>query len=307
MTVILGGIYTVFQTTTRNLRAVEEEGELTQTARVVLSQLRRELGSVYPMRIPVSEEDRAKLGDSVPEEGLVSFAGEDAEGPDGQPRDNLRFTAVVASDKPGARQGFDLAELMYQIDDDTDTPESGLVRRSNHHPGLSVSEDEPPELLPLTPLATALNVRYFVGDQTDETGALPAGTDDGWVDGWSDPDRLPSAIEITLGLTPDRPDAVERRFRAILCVPIRTPRPDPQKLNESTQTGGEAGPAEPGAGATPGPGAVPGAGGVPDAAAGNGFSLMQPGVAGGGLGGPGGFGGAGGAGGVGGGGNRATH
>lgn len=228
MSIVLAGAYGVFQTTSHSIEVVEAEGELTQTARIVLGDLRRELGSIYPLRVPVDENELDALGDQVSEAGALTFAGEDAEDDEGRPLDNLRFTAVV----PGAREGqagFDIAEIVYQIDIDELTPEVGLVRLRNDHPGLALDAGQGPRTEPLTPLATSFNVRYWAGDQLAEGEALSA--EDAWVDEWSDPNMLPAAIEISLGLTPDHEDATERVFSTVVRIPIREPKLDVRSLN----------------------------------------------------------------------------
>lgn len=219
---------------------------MTQTARAVLGDLRRELGSVYPMKVPLSEDDQKALGLDATVTSVVSFAGENAETADGAPNDNLRFTAVDATVNRGGHPRFDLVEVMYHLDDDPTTPERGLVREVNHQPGLNVDENQPPERTTITPLATAFSVRFWISPEEADADGIQ--TEDGWVDEWSDPNKLPAAVEVGLGLTPSRPNAPERRFRMIVRLPIRAPRPDPRE-----QVGGGGGGAGQGGGAEAGP------------------------------------------------------
>ncbi len=245
--IVLSSIYGVFATTTRNLQTVEAQADLTQTARVVLGDLRRELGSVYPMWVPLDEEQRAELGSEAPEEGVVSFAGEDAELRDGEPGDNVRFTAAVSGADEGGRR-FDLCELMYFIDEDEETEERGLVRQCNYRPGLGVDEDLEQEIetREVTPLATALDLQYWSGDE-EVVSLDPDG--DGWIDGWSDPATLPLAIKVTIGLTPPREGAQQRTYTMIARLPIRVPKPE---LRPAEETGGEPAPEGAAGGMEPG-------------------------------------------------------
>ncbi len=316
LSIVLSSVYGVFVSTTRAIDTVDAQAELQQTARVILGDLRREIGSVYPLYVPLSEEDQAALAEdaAVPPEGLVSFAGEDAADEDGRPLDNLRFTAVVSGANEGGPSRFDIAELVYRIDDDPATPEVGLLRERNDHPGLALDAEAQILTEVLTPLATSLEIRYWPGQSLDPaTGEMTSSVtsedgqtadamdDDGWMLSWSDPQMLPAAIEVTLGLTPTAPDAVERVYRMVTTVPIRVPRPDPrQQAEQGGQGGDEAAAAEPGneenaTGGAEGGGAEPGGGG----AGGGGGGGQRPGGAGGGGQRPGGGGG-----GAGGGGQR---
>ena len=345
LSIVLSSVYGVFISTTRAIDTVSAQAELQQTARVILGDLRREIGSIYPLYVPLSEEDMATLDPdtTVPDQGLISFAGEDAEDPDGRASDNLRFTAVIAGANEGGPTRFDIAELVYRIDDDPDTPERGLVREHNDHPGLAIDAEQQIVTEVLTPLATSLQIRYWPGQTVDpETGEVTSSVseesaavdmmdEDGWMLSWSDPSMLPAAIEVTLGLTPDEPDAPERQYRMVTTVPIRVPRPDPRDANQrggqgaGDQTGDQSGAAAetddaagggfagdggPGGGGGGGGGGGiaaggGGAGGGGGGAGGGGGGGARPGGPGGGGGGGGAFGGGGGAGGAGGGGGGA--
>ncbi|NUP99524.1 MAG: type II secretion system protein [Armatimonadetes bacterium] len=233
LTFILSGVYGVFESASRSIRTAEEQGELTQTARVILSDLRRDLGSVYPMRVTVAEEDLASS--DLPEGGAVTFAGEDNEDEEGRPRDNLRFTTVVAD---ASRSGAaDVAEVIYLIDVDELTPERGLIRRRNDHPGLAVDAEQQIRTEEVSPLATSFNVRYWAGDRL--SASEEESTADGWVELWSDPALLPAAVEVELGLTPDRPNAPEHRYRMVVALPLRSVRPDPRPAAQREETARE--------------------------------------------------------------------
>ncbi len=240
LVIVLAGVYGVFATTSHSLRTVEQESELGQSARVILGDLRNLLGSIYPMRVPVSDEDRQKLGSdtNIPAEGVISFAGEHSEDEQGRPQDNLRFTAVVGGLNEGGNGRFDLAELIYQLDTDDSTPEVGLVRKRGDHPGLVTDPPEEPTVAELTPLATSFGVRYFVGDQLDQSALATATEDQLWTNQWSDPNLAPSAIEVRLGLTPKNRGATERVYRMVMTIPIREPRADPRKNNKKQAANG---------------------------------------------------------------------
>lgn len=251
LTIVLGGVYGVYRETSRNLQLVQDRGILTQTARVVLGDLRRELGSVYPMSVPVDEDTLATMetGTTDPEtasQDALTFAGEDAEGPDEQPADNLRFTAAVGGANRGGPARSDVAELMYYLDLDEATPVKGLVRQANYHPGLTVDETREPQTTELTPLATSFNVRFWVPEE--EIPEDLQVDDEGWCVEWSSTTTLPAAVEIRLGLTPNEPNAVERWFRTVVSLPLRTPRPD---LRQGTDQAEDQTPTQ-GAGAEPG-------------------------------------------------------
>jgi prepilin-type N-terminal cleavage/methylation domain-containing protein len=92
------------------------------------------------------------------------------------------------------------------IDDDNDTPESGLVAELTELPA-----DEP-RVVELIPEVGSLEIRYLLPIE---------GTTGEWVDGWIS-NRLPRAIELLLG--PTRYDTLPPLLRYPLLVPLETER-----------------------------------------------------------------------------------
>lgn len=234
-------MYGLFWSTARNLRAVERETELRQTARVVLGDLRRELESVYPMMVPADDSDPEQ-------QAAVTFAGEDAVGPDDRPADNLRFTCTTSRSDGAA--GYDVIEVMYLIDDDPATPEEGLVRRCNARPGLAAEDsgatDEQLTAGEVAPEVTSFDAHYLATADADATA------EESWVEDWSAA-YLPVLVELTIGLTPPGPDAVERRYTAVVKLPMRYAQPLPGQQRDGQAAESAAEPAEPAPGAQEAP------------------------------------------------------
>ncbi|MCC7491962.1 MAG: prepilin-type N-terminal cleavage/methylation domain-containing protein [Fimbriimonadaceae bacterium] len=220
--ILLTSVYAVFATVGRNVRQVEEEAELTQTARVLLGDLRRELASVYPIHLPLTAEQQEALGEDsgVSEEGVISFSGQDLADESGNAVDQLQFTAIVTP-LTGAAPRADVAQLTYTIESDPETPEEGLVRRQVDQPALLPEGLEPPPAKVLTPLASSFEVRYLPGSEAADAGLDP---NDPWQTEWQDPNLLPAAVEVLLGLTPRRPGSSERVYRMVCSLPLRTVR-----------------------------------------------------------------------------------
>jgi hypothetical protein len=225
---VLGGVYGVFKTTHDSIERVDRRTALTQIGRVLVSDLSRELASIYPLEIDLSEQvgQAGPLGGPGASVGerMVTFVGEDEVASDGRDVDTLRFTAAVNDPRRRAEAGeigpaYDLAEVLYYIDDDETTPERGLVRQSNDLPGLA-SEEVGPEVQEISANVVGMNVRYL-----DDSGDVPE-----WVDRWEDLERLPAALELMLYLTPDpeRRDMATvleqgRIVTALIRLPIRQP------------------------------------------------------------------------------------
>lgn len=198
---VMGGVYGVFKAAHDGIERVDRRTALNQISRVLVSDLSRELANVYPLEIDLSEQAGA-TGLSEAQfaqrgERMITFVGEDEVASDGRDVDTLRFTSAVNDPRRQAKEGdmepsYDLAEVLYYIDDDDTTPERGLVRQSNDRPGLA-TENVLPEVREISENVVAMNVRYL--DDSEESPE--------WVDQWEDTASLPAALELTLFLTPD--------------------------------------------------------------------------------------------------------
>lgn len=242
---VMGGVYGVFKTTHDSIDRVDRRTALTQIGRVLASDLSRELASIYPLEIDLSEQaGPAGLAGmpGAPTERMVTFVGEDEVASDGRDVDTLRFTTAANDPRRRAEAGetvpsYDLAEVLYYIDDDETTLERGLVRQSNDLPGLA-GETVEPEVQEISENVIGMNVRYL-----DDSGESPE-----WIDQWQNTESLPAALELTLYLTPDpeRRDMATvleqgRVVMAIIRLPIRQPIVPVGAATEGQAGGGGAG------------------------------------------------------------------
>ncbi|MBI5833022.1 MAG: hypothetical protein HZB16_12060 [Armatimonadetes bacterium] len=254
----------MFSATTRNLTTLERRSELDQTARIALDQMRRDLASLHPIQITQSAEtDAATTGTSTASTGTtttqqqagVTFVGEDHAGNDSRPQDVVRFTATVSGASTSSRADRlspgrgDLAEVLYKLDLDDATPERGLVRVINWQPGLTGTESQP-EVTELAPMATSFDVRYYTDTEREGADAQ------GWCLDWQDLQQVPVAVAVKLGLTPDRPEAMEEIVSLTVRLPLRAARYRPSAKGDA------GGVQDPAATAGTSPGAPPGAGGT---------------------------------------------
>jgi hypothetical protein len=290
---VMGGVYSVFKVAHDGIDRVDRRTALTQTGRVLLSDLSRELASMYPLEIDLSSESGATalsgagLAGAQTSQTLITFVGEDLVDADGRDVDNLRFTTAATDPRRrysllsqgwegGAGEeglntapSYDLAEVLYYVDDDDTTPERGLVRQSNELPGLA-TEEVVPDVQEISEYVIGMNLRYL-----DDSEEEPE-----WVDQWEDTTQLPAALELTLFLTPD-PEvrdldtAMEhgRVVSTVVRLPIRTPIVPVGAAGEgATGTGGagEPGNGEAGPSGEEGPEGL-GGGGFPGGGEGSGF------------------------------------
>lgn len=113
-----------------------------------------------------------------------------------------------------APAGIDLARVRYEIDDDPNTPEQGLVRREQRFLTSESTDDNALlETLEIAPEIVGLNFRYY------QDAALA----DVWDSRQSD--SLPPAVEVTLALRLERYGEVHERtvktiVRCVLVPPI---------------------------------------------------------------------------------------
>ena len=246
----MGAVVGAFAAVSRNLVVMQRNSDRDQVERIILDQIRRDFAGLHPLRL--SAEDQADpldptaaaapLPSDEPMVG-VTFVGEDAQGPNGEPMDNVRFTATLggasaasANDYQAAGRG-DLAEVMYKLDLDDATPERGLLRVVNWQPGLAADETQA-EVLELAPEATSFDLRYYSDVPRDGADAQ------GWSPDWQDAESAPAALAIRLGLTtPDDPEAEERIVQMTLRLPLRAPaaRPLEQLAPPADPLAGEPG------------------------------------------------------------------
>ncbi len=102
--------------------------------------------------------------------------------------------------------GVGMTVVRLFVDDDSGTPETGLVAE------LSETLLDEPRLVELVPEVGSMEVRYLLPIE---------GTTGEWVDGWIS-NQLPRAIQVTLG--PTRYDTLPPLLRYPLLVPLEVER-----------------------------------------------------------------------------------
>ncbi|MCS7223365.1 MAG: hypothetical protein NZ959_02210 [Armatimonadetes bacterium] len=171
---------------------VDRISQVHQVARVVLQSLSSELSSTFPLTVP--QEGTVSLGDEAGEQTdavLLTFYHEDSQDAEGRwDRDTIRFTTVASDPRTASVRRSEIVEVVYYLDDDPQTEETGLVKRIGSHPGLTTEESpRRSELVQeISRQVVSFNVRMF--DQEQQV----------WLDEWEKTDVLPSSLEITIGV-----------------------------------------------------------------------------------------------------------
>ncbi|MCS7253905.1 MAG: type II secretion system protein GspJ [Armatimonadota bacterium] len=219
-TLLFGGLVFVFRAVGLSEQVCEEQLVLIRAGRVALERISRDLRSCYPMRVQIPEELAGISAMSLTRESstaqisssgilrspsgstgittpntILTFLTEDNYNERLQlDQDSLRLTAAANDPRSHEQPSYDIVEVAYYIDIDPGTSEEGLVRAVGLLPGL-VSEratGEEQKRTVLSPNIWALNFRYFND------------TDSQWLDEWHDFEKLPAAVEVTIGVFPTR-------------------------------------------------------------------------------------------------------
>ncbi|MFA4029790.1 MAG: hypothetical protein GDYSWBUE_001084 [Candidatus Fervidibacterota bacterium] len=225
-TLLFGGLTFAFRVVQLSERACEEQMELSRVGRMALERILKDLRSSYPMQVQLPEEIagaagvrqsttgfqtspsgmlRAPIGSAsqiTMPNSIITFLTEDNYNERLQlDQDSLRLTAAVNDPRSHEQPSYDIVEVAYYIDIDPKTNEEGLVRAVGLLPGL-VSEratGEEQKKTVISPNIWLLNFRYL-----DDTNSQ-------WLDEWQDFERLPAAVEVTVGVFPTR---VIEQFRS---------------------------------------------------------------------------------------------
>lgn len=178
-TIIIGAIYGTYRAATSSASVAEERADLNQTARILLSQINKDLSCAYQQ----------------PGEQSSSLEGEDTEGSStALQHDKLSFLTTADSIMPVKGPSGDQRRVIYMLEMTPDNEPDGFFVSVDPRPGLSVS-DEQPEPFELSTMVVGFNCKYLDGD-TDE-----------WQDGWIQRTTLPKAVRVELLVRPERKDA----------------------------------------------------------------------------------------------------
>lgn len=225
---LFGGLTFAFRAVQLSEKACEDQLELIKVGRMALERISRDLRSCYPMQVQLPEEftsagtamfRQSAAGSQVSQSGgllfpnaptsgatmsssILTFLTEDNYDERLQlDQDSLRLTAAANDPRSHEQPSYDIVEVAYYIDIDPRTDEEGLVRAIGLLPGL-VSEKatgEEQKKFVISPNIWMLNFRYL-----DDANSQ-------WLDEWQDFEKLPAAVEVTIGVFPTR---VIEQFRS---------------------------------------------------------------------------------------------
>lgn len=182
LAIVIGSIYGTYRAATSSASVAEERADLNQTARVLLSQINRELCCAY---------QQSQTGATA----TSSLEGEDTEGSrTALQHDKLTILTTAESTIPTEGPSCDLRRVTYILETDSREEPIAFVAQIDPRPELSVS-DEQPEPVELSTLVVGFNCKYLNGD-TDE-----------WEDQWLQKEKLPAAVRVEIWLKPNREDA----------------------------------------------------------------------------------------------------
>lgn len=224
---LFGGLTFAFRAVQLSEKACEDQMELIKVGQVALERISRDLRSCYPMKVQLPEEltgigaamfrqsgagsqtsRSGTLFPNAPTSGatmpssILTFLTEDNYDERLQlDQDSLRLTAAANDPRSHEQPSYDIVEIAYYIDIDPRTEEEGLVRAIGLLPGL-VNEratGEEQKKFVISPNIWMLNFRYL-----DDANSQ-------WLDEWRDFEKVPAAVEVTIGIFPTR---VIEQFRS---------------------------------------------------------------------------------------------
>ncbi len=183
--IISGAIYGAFSNAQQTVAFAEERSDAYQVARVMLTQINRELRSAYqPADVTVS-----------------TLTGDDTENGNTAEVQTDTLTFLTTAHKPlqaNAPYGG-VCKVSYTVQEDANNQPIGLYVTEDVHPGLEPdTEAEEPVLL--SDLVVGLNCQYLDG-----------GTGE-WVDAWENATTLPAAVRVELVVKPPRTTAKPLTF-----------------------------------------------------------------------------------------------
>jgi len=177
--IVIGAIYGTYRAATASASMAEERADLNQTARILLSQINKDLSSAYQQ----------------PGEQASSLEGQSTEGSRmALQHDGLSFLTTAQSTMPVKGPAGDQRKVTYTLETTPDGDPDGFFVSVDPRPGLSVT-DEKLEPIELSMLVVGFNCKYLDGD-TDE-----------WMDDWTERQTLPKAVRVELLLKAERKDA----------------------------------------------------------------------------------------------------
>ncbi|HEX2949485.1 MAG TPA: prepilin-type N-terminal cleavage/methylation domain-containing protein [Armatimonadota bacterium] len=174
--IFVTAVYGVFRAANQAMAHAEDQEDVYQTGRVLLSQITAELTSAYQ---PASSQVSALVGEDS-----------SSDNSDAMQADQLSFL-TTAHPVPNGETGGDVCRVTYLMGGDQDNEKPGLYVEEDLHPGLEMTDEQPARRL-LSPLVIGFNCKY-----------LPV--DEDWATEWVDQTTLPVAVRIELTLKPKRP------------------------------------------------------------------------------------------------------
>jgi len=239
--ILLGGFAMIFRAVQLSERTCDEQLKLIRVAQAVLERISTDLRCCYPMRVQVPQEllggrggttvartfsllpqSATSAGISEMPSSVITFLTEDNYNEQMQlEQDSLRFTTAVNDPRSHSEPSYDVVEVAYYIDVDPKTPEEGLVRAIGLLPGLLSEQatDKEQRKVVLSKNIYSLNLRYF-----DDSNSQ-------WLDEWYDFEKLPSMVEVTIGVLTDtdvenvkanKPPSNMRSYVAVVPIVVRS-------------------------------------------------------------------------------------
>lgn len=188
LAVIMTIVFSTFNSSMKAFTAIENQGSAYAGARIVLSRISEEIGSIY-----WSEDPKSNTG----------LIGGDEEEYD-LPFDSLHFTSLSHIRWAKDSNESELCEIGYYLVKDEGTGESFLFRREDWNVDGTIEEGG--TTLELAEGVDGLNFRYYDGEE--------------WVDDWDTRTKggLPKAIEVVLLMS----DPILERiaFASTFLIPI---------------------------------------------------------------------------------------
>ncbi|MFA4015277.1 MAG: hypothetical protein RUDDFDWM_000357 [Candidatus Fervidibacterota bacterium] len=240
-TLLFGGLAMVFRAIQLSERTCDEQLKLIRVAQAALERISTDLRCCYPMRVQIPQELLSGRGSTtatrnfslLPQSAtntsmsempssIITFLTEDNYNEQMQlEQDSLRFTTAVNDPRSHNEPSYDVVEVAYYIDVDQKTPEEGLVRAVGLLPGLlseQVTGKEQKKAV-LSKNIYSLNLRYF-----DDSNSQ-------WLDEWYDFEKLPSMVEVTIGVLTDadvenvkanKPPSNMRSYVSVVPIVVRS-------------------------------------------------------------------------------------
>lgn len=179
LVIVIGAVYGVFRAANQSSVMVEDNADVYQTARVLLSRITGELSSLHTI---AGTQGSSLQGESASDSG----------NPPGF--DTLTFTTVGHQPCVQASQKGDVCTVSYSAQCSQDGSPQGLFVTEDYTLGLRLNAADKDSLpsTKLSDMVVGMNCKYLDPDSSE------------WVDDWMSKTTLPTAVRIELIIQPRR-------------------------------------------------------------------------------------------------------